>query len=298
MSTPLIYNPASGGGRGQARLEKTVALFEKKGAKVAPMPTEGPGHAGIIADELCRDGHDQIYILGGDGTLSEACNGILGNGHKPTLGMIPGGTGNSFLDEFGLHELQHGVKRALTGKPRSIDAGSLRFDLDGEVIDKHWINIIGTGFAPLAAEAANRHYKWAKDRAYDLGVIHRLIKLRHIPWKLRLDGENHDDKYSLVMVCNSIHTGKGMKMAPDAKPDDGLLDVVVAKPMSRLALLGMLTKVQSGKHIEHPAVEVFKAKKIHIEPEQPSPLLVDGEVFGKTPLELEVKPGALSVLLS
>ncbi len=290
---PLIYNPASGGGRGNIRFRETQALFAAEDIRVEGHATKAPDHATELAKDLADAGHPFIFVLGGDGTLSESSNGILQSSKKPTLGFLPAGTGNDFLRDFEVLERAQAIDRIRLGQVRKIDALDVRWD-GGQ----RWcINVFGTGFAAQAADITNKKYKWAGGQAYNLGVIHRLMGLKPTKTKLTMDGETREGDYPMVMVCNSIHTGGAMKRAPMARPDDGVADVLWIEQVNRRQLLGLLAGVREGRHVRHDHVHFQRAKDITIEPQDASPLLVDGEVIGSTPVSLKMKKGALQVLL-
>lgn len=295
--TPLIYNPAAGGGRGVQRFEEVKALLADRRIAVEPVETQYPRHATELAEHLAHEGHKRIFALGGDGTLSETANGILRSGKKPLLGFMPAGTGNDFLRDFEVLRREQAIDRIALGKPRGIDAARIRYEADGAERERFSINIFGVGFAAHAADVTNRRYKWAKGQAYNLGVLHKLVGYKAEQTRLVLDGKDLSGKYPMVMVCNSIHTGGAMKMAPMARPDDGLLDVLTIEDVGRSTLVKLLTQVRDGLHVSHPKVTFRRAKRIEIEPEMPSPLLADGEVYGATPVRIKTLEGALRVLL-
>jgi len=293
MRVPLVYNPASGGGKGRLRFREAESLLAAEGIQVDPHATLRPGHATELARELSDAGHEVLYIMGGDGTLSEAANGVLDSAKDPVLGFIPAGTGNDFLRDFEITRRAQAVDRIRFGTPRPIDAVHVHTD----DTDRWCINIFGTGFAAQAADSANRNFKWAGGQAYNLGVMHQLLRLRPVQTTLTLDGQAVAGRFPMVMACNSIHTGGAMKMAPMARPDDGLVDVLYVDPVSRRELIALLAGIREGRHVRHDKVHFRRARKVRIEPEEPSPLLADGEVYGRTPVDLEVHPGALRVLL-
>jgi diacylglycerol kinase (ATP) len=159
------------------------------------------------------------------------------------------------------------------------------------------INVVGTGLMAVAAERCNQRWKWLGRRGYDVAAAIELLGLSPRPTRLVIDGKDVSGEHPLIACCNSQTTGGGMRIAPDARPDDGLLDVMTAEGASRWQLLGLLaTKVHKGLHVHHPRVRVRKATCIEIGAAGPSPLLVDGEVLGQAPVRLEVLPGALNVL--
>ncbi len=293
---PLIYNPASGGGRGRFRFKEAEALLAIRGIEVDPVATQAPGHASVLARELAEAGHKRVLLLGGDGTFSESANGVLPlpKSKRPTFGILPSGTGNDFLRDFDVEDLEQALDRIEHGKPRPIDAGRY---VDASGITRWSINVFGTGFAAEAADLTNRRLKWIGKQAYNTAVLLKLARLKPTPTKLTIDGKEHDGNYPLVMVCNTIHTGGAMKMAPMAKPDDGWLDVLTLEDTSRRELLHLLMCLQEGTHIRHDKVHMQRAKRVRIEPEANSPILADGEVVGRTPVEIEVEAGALRVML-
>ncbi len=288
---PLIYNPASGGGKGYLRFRRAESQLALKGLRVDGIETKAPGHASELAADLATS-HDMIFVLGGDGTLSEAANGILDSKHDPTLGFLPAGTGNDFLRDFEIEDISHAADRIALGTPRAIDA----VRVEGDV--KRWsINVFGTGFVSRAAKRCNDNYKWMGKNCYTAAVLRELVTLKNIETRLIIDGKDHSGRFPLVTACNSIHTGGAMKMAPQARPDDGLVDVMTLDACGRVELLRVFPKIFDGSHVRHKKVRFHRAKKVIIEPEMDSPLLADGEVFGSTPVTLTVKPGALKVLL-
>lgn len=294
---PLVYNPAAGGGRGEGRFQRAKTRLAERGIEVAPVHTERPRHATDLVRELAEAGHDPIYVMGGDGTVSEAVNGLLQGKKRPAIGFIPGGTGNDFLRDFGCEELDPAIDRIARGKPRKVDAAQFRFEGPDGPEERFFNNILGTGFAAQAADLTNRRFKWLGKNGYSAAVVVELARLSSSPTEVVLDGKTITGDIPLVVVCNTIHTGGAMQMAPGAQVDDGLLDVVLVQDVGRLGLLRLFTQIFDGKHIQDPKVTFQRAKHIRIEPETPTPLLVDGEVFGRTPVEIEVLPGALDVLV-
>lgn len=307
VAVPLIYNPASGDGKGEARALTARDLFVTRGIEVDLVPTTAPGHAGRLAADAARR-HDKVFVLGGDGTLSEAADGILsaGLGDKVQLGFLPAGTGNDFLRDFGMEPLAVAVARIAKGRERRIDAARIRYGrpdpVDGEQATRHSINVFGTGFVADVCNYANERLKWMGKQAYTAAVFPVLMRLRPTPTKLITDGEDRSGDYTMIAVCNSVHTGGAMAIAPDAQQDDGLLDVMALGRISRVGLLRLFPKIFSGTHVQDPRVLTWRARHVHIEPNGGTDagggaLLGDGEVYGSTPATIEVLPGALRLLL-
>ncbi len=290
---PLVGNPAAGGGRGEIRLKESAALLGVKGFDCEIYRTEHPGHAIDLVDQLAREGHDRIIVCGGDGTVSEAAQGALRSGKDPAIGIMPAGTGNDFLRDFDISDREHAADRIALGKPRRVDAAKVT-TAQGE---RHFVNVFSTGFGAKAGDTANRRFKWIGKSAYTAGVLFETARLKQTPTRLVLDGEVQEGNITMVAVCNSVHTGGEMKIAPQAFPDDGELDVLILDSLNRRELLRIFPKIFDGSHVREKKVRTARAKVIEIEPETPSPLLLDGEVDWTTPVKIEVMPGAWQILV-
>ena len=166
--------------------------------------------------------------------------------------------------------------------------------------DFYFINIIGMGFAVDAGKTTLKIKKLGKS-AYTLATLWETAKLKKFSIKLTLVDENDqtemlDEDMVMVEVANSRYTGTSFLMAPEAKIDDGLLDVIILKKISRFKILRLFPSIYSGKHINYPEVETRKVKSINIETEQAMPLMPDGEFLGETPVTICCMPKALQLL--
>lgn len=290
---PLIHNPRSAGGRGAWLAERARDLLASRGLHARLLATMGPGDAARIAEDLARAGEPRILAVGGDGTLSEVADGVLRTAMRPELGFLPAGTGNSFLLDFGVRTLEEGARRVAEGKTRELDAGVASW-AGGE---RHFINVFGTGFIARVCDRANRRFKAWGDLAYSAAVFPETARLRSPVTRLVLDGAEIEERFALVAVCNTIHTGGAMRIAPMARADDGWLDVVALRAVGRAHLLALFPRIFSGSHVGHPRVFIGRAREVRIDPAEPSPLLGDGEVYGESPVRVRVRPAALRLLL-
>jgi diacylglycerol kinase (ATP) len=292
---PLIHNPVSGSARGGLLLRKAESLLALKGVPVKPVATERAGHATDLARDLAKAGHKTLLVLGGDGTLSEAANGILSlpAAQRPTLGFIPGGTGNDFLRDFGIADLETAADVIADGKAVAVDAVDVRWDGG-----RHYsINVLGCGLAAKAGARFGKSFRWLGRKGYDVASAIEIATMAACPTRLVLDGKEIQGDFPLVMACNSVHTGGAMPMAPDADPTDGLLDVLYVQDIGKAEILGLLaTKLRKGLHVQNPKVHIVRAANVRVEPRDPSPLLIDGEIIGTTPAEFTVMPGAFKLL--
>jgi diacylglycerol kinase (ATP) len=237
---------------------------------------------------------DALIVVGGDGMVNLGVNLVAGTGVP--LGLIPAGTGNDMARVLGIpHEDQPAALdvliEALNHPARVIDAG-LVTDAAGE---SRWFGcMLSAGFDSIVNERANRmqHPKGAS--RYTIAMLLELVTLRPIQYKITHDGETFESGGMMMSVGNGVSLGGGMKVTPTALVDDGLLDILVVGPLTRIQFLRIFPKVFAGTHIEDPRVRIVKAKKIRIEADDVV-AYTDGERFAALPIDIEVKPGALKV---
>jgi diacylglycerol kinase (ATP) len=255
-----------------------------------------PSYAELIASakrEIAKK-PDALIVVGGDGMVNLGVNLVAGTGVP--LGLIPAGTGNDMARVLGIpHENQAAALdvliEALNYPARVIDAG-LVTDSAGET---RWFGcMLSAGFDSIVNERANtmQHPKGAS--RYTIAMLLELVTLKPIQYKITHDGETFESGGVMMSVGNGVSLGGGMKVTPTAVVDDGLLDILVVGPLSRIAFLRIFPKVFAGTHIEDPRVRIIKAKKIRIEADGVV-AYTDGERFAGLPVDIEVKPGALKV---
>jgi diacylglycerol kinase (ATP) len=286
MKVALIVNPYAGG----KKSEKLLPLIEKKlsSHNIAVNTYISLYHEHIlkITSELKIEQYDAIIAMGGDGTNFHVLNGLL-SAFKPEkippIGIIPVGSGNSFAMDLNLRGFEDGIRSIIENKSKWIDVCSFT-----QAQKKYYfVNLTGFGFVTDVAKTAQK-FKFFKDFSYIIGVFYRTLKLSFHSMELEIDGNMISGKNCFVEFCNSRFTGGNMMMAPDAKIDDGFMDIIVAGKISRTALLATLPKIFKGTHIKHPAVSSFKAKKATIKTWPDKTLLPDGEIFGSTPATINV----------
>ena len=255
-----------------------------------------PSYAELIASakrEIATK-PDALIVVGGDGMVNLGVNLVAGTGVP--LGLIPAGTGNDMARVLGIpHEDQHAALdvliEALNFPARVIDAG-LVTDAQGET---RWFGcMLSAGFDSIVNERANRmkHPKGAS--RYTIAMLLELVTLKPIIYKITYDGQILDSGGMMVSVGNGVSLGGGMKVTPTAIVDDGLLDILVVGPLSRISFLRIFPRVFAGTHIADPRVKILKARKIRIEAHEVV-AYTDGERFAALPIDIEVKPGALRV---
>jgi len=295
MKILVIYNPHAGGERARRLLPAIRRYLAEKDVAAEFLLTEARGHAMTIAESSDFAPFDAVVAAGGDGTLFEVLNGYLRNpgAHKPALGLIPNGTGNAFMKELGLRksDWRQAIDIIARNQSRAVDVGRLR--AQGQTW--HFLNTVGMGFiADIAATAAR--LKWLGNFAYTLAVLPRLPWLKAQKLKLDIDGNCVEREGVFVEVANSSYTGTSFLIAPKARLDDGLLDVVLLRRISRIGLLRLFRTVYDGSHIRDPHVEYLQARSISVVEAVPGQLVPDGEILGVSPASFECLPGAVRFL--
>lgn len=287
MRAHAIINPAAGWGRGARVWPRVRPVFEGAGWTVAESRTERRGHAMELAAAVPAD---VVIAVGGDGTVHEVANGLLKTGSQAALGVVPVGTGSDFARALRLPRDPLAAATALlTAVRRRIDVG--------EVNGRCFLTISGVGFDGEVAQQVN---SWPKifggTLVYVLGILKNLVTYSPVDVEIVLDGQPQRERCFLIAVGNTAWNAGGMWLVPPARPDDGVFDIVIAGPLTKIETLLVLPKVFSGRHLEHPKVRQARAREIRISGTVPLAIQADGESLGRLPATYIVRPAALSVL--
>lgn len=290
----IILNPCAGAGRSRDIWPKIESFLQASGVDFTTRITTGPGDADRLAAESELSTFDALVAAGGDGTLFEVVNGLYRRnpGERPPLGVIPIGTGNAFARDLGLApgDWRAAVERLLSAPVRRIDVGRVSSGLECF----YFVNIIGLGF-PVDAAVTARKLKWLGRGAYTLATLWRVLRLRSHPLCMELDGRRIEGNKVFVEISNTRYTGTHFLIAPAARMDDGLLDVVLLSHLSRRRILRLFPTIYSGRHVGFEEVQTMRAEKIRLLKPRGMPLAVDGEFRGETPVTIECLERDLSL---
>jgi diacylglycerol kinase (ATP) len=298
MKTLAIINPAAGFGKCAKMLEPTLDRLNAGGVRFDLVETMRPGHATEIARAFYRTGYRKFIAVGGDGTSFEILNGLFPEaateGKKPVLGFLPLGTGNSFLRDFTDQGVEYAIQAIIENRSRPCDVIRLKHK-EGEI---YYINILSLGFVADVCTLANRRFKQLGSASYGLAVVVCLANFKKRIFKFRLDGvtENNPPQTALLIFNNSKYTGGKMKLAPNADPNDGLIEIV-RWSADRLDFIRNFSKCYDGSHVNHPLVWQGRAQRIDLDIDEPLDIMIDGEVMRVVCQELEVLPSALDVMV-
>ncbi len=288
MRLLLIVNPAAGGGAGTEALLEVVRELRERGAVIDVQPTSEAGHARRIAADLAGS-YDRVAACGGDGTISEVAAGILESASRPALVVVPAGTANDFAAAVGAGALpEEALRLAFEGREAPLDVG---FAGDTPVI-----NAASAGVAAEISEGASSELKAAiGPLAYVASGLSRLGSLHG--FEARIEGNEGVFEGPLLFfaVANGQTVGGGTRIAPAARVDDGLLDLVVLPALPPATLFGALRALRTGG--EHPALVRMRGTHFAFEAAEELAVTCDGEPLRTRGLAFRVEPGALSLVV-
>jgi diacylglycerol kinase (ATP) len=302
----FIINPKARNGYCLKIWQQIEIQLEAKKISYLAFFTEYPNHAQILASQIAskNQNHKLIVAVGGDGTMHEVMNGIV-KFKNITLGFIPGGSGNDFSRGFHIPSdpvaALKVILRLSKKEGQLIDIGKIMM---GNQQDHFFINNMGTGFDAIISYEVNQSQMKAFFNKLSLGrlvyvyfLLKKLFTYKSSTIDLSIDGNKHIFEQTwFVTVSNQPYYGGGMKIAPQAVPDDGLLDITVVHQLSRLKLLLVFISVFWGKHVHFKEVKTFTGRKISIESDSSLYVHADGEHIGYTPLNIQLQSKALQII--
>jgi len=290
----VAINPRASFGKNQHAGAVVVEEFRARGFSPEALQADNYDALSQLIGQALLTPARVLVVVGGDGMVH------LGVKHslqaKIPLGVIPAGTGNDFARHLGipLASLPSAVEKcvaAMALAPRSVDVGVATSSTG---VPHPFACVVSAGFDAIVNHRAN-NLRFPKGRhRYTVALVAELAKLRPRHYSVTLDGEDLSGEYMLVAVANSQSFGGGMKVAPQARLDDGLLDVVLVKPLSRLAFLRIYPRVFQGTHVSDPRVIIRQAQDVFLDSEG-IVAYADGEPVGPLPLTVRIEPAALSV---
>ena len=234
---------------------------------------------------------EKVVAIGGDGLvnlcLQEVAEQNIG------LSVIPAGTGNDFARAVGSHKKS---VNEIFNVVRSQDPTTIDLGLVTGAFGKRWyVQVLSTGFDALVNNLANR-INWPRGQMkYTLATLLTLARFKPIPYELIIDGKQFKQDFMLLSVANGETYGGGMRICPDASNSDGIFDILLVHPVSKIVLLSIFPKVFTGKHVPHPKIDIIRGKKVQISADALA--FADGEFVSKLPIEITNVKNALKTWL-
>ena len=281
----LIVNPHAGGGRPLAALPDVEAALHAAGVEFSVQQTTGIEHAQALARGAVQAG-DVAVSYGGDGLAGAVAHALRGTGG--TLGLLPGGRGNDFARKLGIPADPVAACALLRNPEKSIDLAA--------VGDRTYLGILSAGLDSDANRLANENTLPLGTAVYAYAALRALAAWKTAHWTVTIDGETREfDGYS-VAVSNSGVYGSGMFLVPDARMDDGMLDVVLAEALPKRRYLANVPKVFKGTHVDEPGLTFLSGRRVSFHADRPFTAYADGDPIADLPATIEVVPGTLRVL--
>jgi diacylglycerol kinase (ATP) len=283
----LLTNPTAGRGRGARARDAALPRLREAGFVVRNLEGRDADEALDLALQCVADGVESLVVCGGDGMVHLGAQAVAAT--STNLGIIPAGTGNDVARYFDIPR-----KDPVAAADRVIASNVKRIDL-ARSGTKYYVTVLAAGFDAVVNERANR-MTWPRGQMrYNLATLAELRTFEPLPYTLELDGRVLRLDAMLVAVGNGASFGGGLRITEGASLDDGMLDVVIIKPISKPALVRTYPKLFKGTHVTHPQYEHHLVRTVTVA----APGIVsyaDGERFGALPLTIEAAPGALSIL--
>jgi len=300
-----IVNPKAGGYSTYREWPSINKHLNDKGILIDYIYTEDVGHAMDLAREAADTDYRYIIAVGGDGTVNEVVNGILcsTNTNNTILGILSTGTTCSFARSLNMPQDTVSLCNLLANKKSlSIDVGLVEYTREGQRLRRFFVNEADVGFGATVVEASKKfNIYFGRSINYLSHVVGGLTSL--VSYKNKRMVVYIEDKpesiydCAMLVVANGTHFGGGMRIAPDAKPNDGLLDMVIFGDMSKSELLKVWSMTYKGRHVSHDKVRMLKIKKVDMQCDDIILVEADGELLGEGPVSFSVVPSALNIVV-
>ncbi|WP_431986480.1 YegS/Rv2252/BmrU family lipid kinase [Streptomyces griseoflavus] len=286
-----VVNPTAGAATGAAALLALARHLREEGAELRTEYSRSLDHARELARDAGQRG-SVVLAVGGDGIAGGVGGALSGTG--ATLGLVPAGRGNDFARALGLpHDPRALARILLHGQPRPVDT----VEVGSAVHDRTVVlGSVYAGVDALANRHANRSRLLRGSASYYAGGLRAVTTWRPARYRVTVDGEEHTHTGYTVVAANSGFYGSGRIIAPDARVDDGLLDVVMIEHAPRRLFFALMNELRTGAHVRRPQVRIVRGGEIRIEADREVPYGTDGEVDAVLPVTARVLPGALNML--
>jgi YegS/Rv2252/BmrU family lipid kinase len=297
----VIINPNADLGRAWQSSAELRKIFDKYG-HADWTGTVYPVHAQEIAREAAERGYELVIAVGGDGTIHEVVNGLMSvpKESRPQLGIVPYGSGNDFAHAVGMDSRpNYAVRQIFNGQVKAVDIGRITDD-SGRL--EYWTNTVGVGFDSTVVMRFQQMTHLRGFAAYLAAVLQTVAYNLDFPhMQVTTDQESWEDDVLMLVSCNGNREGGGFLIAPEAKPDDGVLQFAWIEKVSRLRLLQIIPDVMKGTHERYPEVRIGKFKTLHIQSDRPLNIHTDGEIFANPEsnvreINIEILPGAIEIV--
>jgi diacylglycerol kinase family enzyme len=285
-SFTAIVNPTAAGGEAGARLLPVARALRAAGATLSVEYSRSSAHANTLAAAAAHRG-DAVLAVGGDGTVGAIAGAVCAA--DGTLGLIPAGRGNDFARQLALPTEPEELAEVLLAPPRPIDLI--------EVGDRVVLGSVYAGLDSAANEIANRTRAIPPAWVYKYAGLRAIARWRPTTYQVDIDGTPYESRGYGVVIANSGYYGHGLHIAPDAREDDGLLEIVLLGEVSRMLFLQILRELPTGAHTARPEVRILRGREVRVSADRPVPPYGDGDPIGDAlPITARVRAAGLRFL--
>jgi YegS/Rv2252/BmrU family lipid kinase len=304
LKTQVIVNPESNRGRTRKRWGEIRDGLKSFIREFKFEFTEKPLHATELARKAIKEGAELVIGVGGDGTMNEIANGFFEDRRiinlEATLGVVPSGTGSDLTKSLNIPAaLKDALKVIVEAPSVRMDVGKVRFRSNaGGEEERFFLNVADFGLGGEVVRRVHEQRLQRKASSYIRCLVTTMVQYKNKRVRIRVDGENlPEGEYLIGAVANGKIFGKGMKIAPGARLDDGLFDTVLVRGFKFLEFCRHGWKLMNGSHITHPKVTVVRGSKVEAWPEDNEDVLLelDGEQLGRLPATFEILPRNLLI---
>jgi diacylglycerol kinase (ATP) len=289
----LIYNPTAGNlRRDPGQIDRLTADLRAHGIEISQLKTCYAGHATELAMQAVREGSDFVIVCGGDGTINEAAQPLIGT--ETTLAVWPCGTANVLAEELCLPRSTKALAKLITGdRVRTISVGRAHKPENGW--QRYFLLMAGIGLDATIVQGVDLNLKRMTGiGAYIASGIDYLARLPITPFSLNFNGQSYESTFAVI--ANAAHYAVWFRIAPEAKVDDENFDICLFNARSRLAYLGYAFLSMSGKHTRRSGVIYQSAREAKANSNDAALVQLDGDVVGNLPMQFEIVPHALRVI--
>jgi diacylglycerol kinase (ATP) len=278
LKTVFLVNPASANGKTGKRWPQIAHAAHAAGLRGEAILSDRPGQLAQLAREAVDDGATLLVVVGGDGTVHEVVNGIAGR-EGVELALIPRGTGWDFARTHEIPKRLAGALRiALEGTARPFDLGRATYQADGGTAAAWFANMASVGMSGAVAAKANSTTKaLGAKTSYLLALGAVFARWHNVRLRVAVDEKRREGLMEDTIVAVGRYLAGGMKITPDAEPDDGLFDVLLIGDVTKTELVRVMPKIYRGTHLPHPKGEVLQGRAVSIDADEPMPIQLDGE---------------------
>lgn len=303
MKILLIVNPNAGPNAFKKQVRIAQDYLLQQDCQLQQVDTQTKGDATRLARQAVADGFDVVVAVGGDGTVNEVCNGLANSG--VALGVLPAGTANVFAADVGIpiwsplapDAVTKGAEIIARGQRRQIDLGRVQFADGASRYFLMWCGIGLDAAITQSKEAATRGPRSLNYASWLISGVMVTYDFMGTPAVITMDEDEIKERVLMAVVSNGQLYGRVWRLAPEARLNDGLLDVAVMAGHRWPSTIKHFVGLTFRKHIQDPDFHLHRTRRLTISAKEPLPVHVDAETIGTTPVQIEVAPGALTVIL-